>query len=92
MTFWENYSFFWRHGNLPPATVPCNHQANKAFLNGGIKIMKSKLFLSTMLFAAAAAFCASLSFTAPADKNAHLAEGEQIQVAYLGGIGEYETD
>ena len=45
-----------------------------------------------MLFAAAAAFCASLSFTAPADKNAHLAEGEQIQVAYLGGDIEYETD
>ena len=45
-----------------------------------------------MLFAAAAAFCASLSFTAPADKNAHLAEGEQIQVCYIGGDMEYETD
>lgn len=54
--------------------------------------MKSKLFLSTMLFAAAAAFCANLSFTAPADKNAHLAEGEQIQVCYIGGDMEYETD
>ena len=52
--------------------------------------MKSKLFLSTMLFAAAAAFCASLSFTAPADKNAHLTEGEQIQVCYIGDDDEVE--
>ncbi len=53
--------------------------------------MKSKFFLSTMLFAAAAAFCASLSFTAPADKNAHLAEGEQIQVCFVDDSSEYET-